>query len=434
MPFKDRGTRALVVTNALMNVFSLLSNLMLARFLSPEAFAITGLATTVIFAFNMVSDGGFRAFILRHQQGDEDVLLNTLWTIKLIRNVLLAILMWVFSNEIAGFLGVGELTAVLQVLSLVFVLDGVFPIGYITIERHNNVSVVMYIRFLCKTLSMLFALVGVYYYQTYWPIVYSLLLDNALQVVLGYLWIGGKGSRFSMNRAVGIEFLGWAKYIIPSSILTLLLMQFDKFILAKALTVEELGLYFVAFNFSSRAASFCIQYARGVLEPYMSGVYRQTPQDYVARYYAKKMKISLLTAAGLGVLSGSSFVFFDLFYKDSYLQAGYYLSILLVVPVMNLITYTSEMTLVLHGQIRMTLIANMIRVTWFLLAAWFGFLWLGVTGVLLAIALIEVFPAIYLIIRLQNIHSVRIGLELLILCAAVVGFVLSRFVIFLING
>ena len=48
----------------------LVSNLIIARILSPEDFAIMGLATSIVFAMNMLTDGGFRAFILRDARGD----------------------------------------------------------------------------------------------------------------------------------------------------------------------------------------------------------------------------------------------------------------------------------------------------------------------------------------------------------------------------
>ncbi len=294
LPIQDRGTQALVVTNFLGNVVRLLSNLILARFLSPDAFAITGLAATVIFAFAMVSDGGFRAFILRHKQGDSSEVLNTLWSAKLVRNLVLALLVFAGSSTIAQYFAVSDLALVLKVLCLIFIIDGFLPISYIAIERQNRVSTVMYIRFLCTLLSTIYSVVGVYLYQSYWPIVHSMVLNYLLQAILGYWLIGVKGSRWSFDRTILVEFLAWAKYIIPSSIITFLLMQFDKLLLAKNLSVTELGLYFVAFNFSSAAATFTIQYARGVLQPYMSIVYRETPDTFSARYYAKRTKISLV--------------------------------------------------------------------------------------------------------------------------------------------
>jgi O-antigen/teichoic acid export membrane protein len=425
-PFKDKGVQALVVTNVLGNVIRLLSNLILARFLSPDAFAITGLAATVIFAFNMISDGGFRAFILRHQCGDDDSVLNTLWTVKLLRNLVLAALLFVSSGAIATFLGIGELGSVLKILSLIFIMDGLVPIGFIAIERQNRVSVIMYITFACTVLSTIYSVIGVYYYQTFWPIIHAMVLNYVFQIIMAYIVIGSAGTAIAIDKKVFVEFLGWVKYIIPSSVITLLLVQFDKVILSKSLTLTELGLYFVAFNFSSAAATFSIQYARGVLQPYLSKIYREAPEVYLDRYYEKKLKLSILLSFLLGGLSGGSYLFFDILYDDEYLSAGYYLAILLVTPIMALITYSSEITLILFGQIKMTLVANIIRLVWFVLGAWLGYVWFGVTGLLLAIALLEVLPAVYMLCKLKVIGQVRIINECFILLSALMGFLFVR--------
>jgi lipopolysaccharide exporter len=422
LPFKDKGTQALVVTNVLGNILRLFSNLILARFLSPDAFAITGLAYTVIFAFNMVTDGGFRAFILRHKNGDENYVLNTLWTIKLLRNITLALLLFLFAKPIASFLGIAELYEVLQVLCLIFVFDGLLPISFLSIQRQNRVSAVMYIQLLCNVLATTYSVVGVYYYQSYWPIVHSMVLNYMFQMFFGYLFLGRAGSAYGIDKAILYEFLRWAKYIIPSSVITLLLMQLDKVILAKNLTVTELGLYFVAFNFSSAAAAFTIQYARNVVQPYIAIVYRNELPLFKERYYKKRFNISILMAFLLGALSAGSTVFFDILYDDDYLAAGFYLSILLIMPVMALITYPAEVALILHGELRMTLIANSMRLVWFVCATWVGYTYWDVKGLLLAIGLIEVLPAIYMGIKLGKIEIFRPFKEVLILLSAGFGF------------
>lgn len=424
--FKDKGMQALVVTNILGNVIRLFSNLVVARFLSPEAFAITGLAATTVFAFSMISDGGFRAFILKHKDGDEDSVLNTLWTIKLIRNFLLIVLMYAFSGKIAAYFEIDDLTLVLQVLCLVFLFDGLMPISFIAIERQNRIAKVMYIRFAAMVLSTSGMIVAVYFFRNFWPIVFSMVANQVVQVVLAYCLIGKKGTALAIDKVIFKEFLGWVRYIIPSSLMTLVLLQFDKVILGKSLSTEELGLYFVAFNFSSAAATFTIEYARGVLQPYLSIVYRETPDQYLEKYYAKKQKICLLLAFLVGGLSGASYLFFDILYSEHYINAGYYLAILLITPMMTLITYSSEVSLILHGRLKATVEANIIRVVWFFGGAWAGFQLFGVPGLLLVIALQEFWPAVYMAMRLKAFQAILIHKELFILISGAIGFAIGR--------
>jgi O-antigen/teichoic acid export membrane protein len=427
--FQDAGVQALMVTSLCGNLVRLLSSLILARLLSPEAFAITGLAATVIFAFNMVTDGGFRAFILKHHDGGEAYLLKTLWTIKFCRNIILALLMFVSADAIAAYFAIADLTLVLKVLCLVFLVDGLIPIGFIAIERQNRIARVMYVRFASSLLTTVFMIVGVLYTRDIWPIIASMIMNNVFQIVLGYFFIGFHGTGFAINKSVFVEFMHWAKFIIPSSIITLVLLQFDKVMLGRTLSVSELGLYFIAFNFSSAAVTFTIEYSRGVLQPYFSIVYRENPEVYVVRKYQKKQFLSLLFAFGLGLLAGGSYLFFDVLYDDRYLSAGFYLSLLLVTPIMMLITYPSEVSLILHGFLKTTLVANITRLIWFFCGALGSYLWWGANGLLVTIMLVELFPAIYMLYRLRQLKLVRIRSELSIVLVAGIGFLSSRFLL-----
>jgi len=422
MFLKDRGVQALVLTNVVGNILRLLSNLLLARMLSPEAFAITGLASTVVFAFYMISDGGFRAFILRRKDGEDGKVLNTLWTVILIRNILLSIAIYLSSEAIAVFFGVPELEQVLKFLVIFFIVDGLTPISYFVAERHNKIATVLYIKFFCSVVTTIFSVVGVFYLRSYWPIIYSMLLNAVLATLLGYVILGKKGSKFGIDKAILVEFFGWVKYIIPSSVLTLIIMQLDKLILGRTLSVSELGLYYVAFNFSSAASTFVIQYARSVLEPRMSIVYRSSKSDYLSAYYKSKTPLSIAIAFLLASLSGFSFVFFDLLYSNEYIDASRYLSILLITPIFALITYPAEFTLIFYGKVKMTLIANIIRFLWFISAAFFGYYVFGVFGVLAAIGLMELCPTIYMLYKMKEIRVLSWTKELFILLSACVGF------------
>ena len=424
--FKDSGMQALMLTSLFGNLIRLSSNLVVARLLSPDAFAITGLAASVMFAFNMISDAGFRAFILRHKEGDEAYVLKTLWTIKLVRNFILALILFTCADAIAGYFAIDELALVLKVLCLAFVVEGFMPIGFIAIERQNRIARIMYLRFACSVISTLVMVVGVYYLQSFWPMIAAMIINNVLQVILGAFFIGWSGSGFAFHKNIFLELMAWAKYIIPSSVITLLLVQFDKLMLGKTLSVTELGIYFIAINFSAAAATFAIEYARGVLQPYFSLVYRETPELYLDKVYQKKQRLSMLFAFLLGTLSGGSYLFFDVFYDDRYASGGLYLSILLVTPIMTLVTYSSEVTLILYGHLKTTLIANVSRLIWFFCGAVCSYLWWGTMGLLITIMTVELLPATYMILRLTACRAVRVGNEAIIILMAIVGFALAR--------
>jgi O-antigen/teichoic acid export membrane protein len=423
---KDSAIKALFVTNMFGNILRLVSNLILARLLSPDTFALTGLAVTIVFAIEMMSDGGIRPFILRHKSGDQAEFLQTTWTIQLIRNILLTTLLFFSAETLAGYFKIGELEDVLKVLCITVLLRGFVQIGYIALERQYKIALIMYIQFWCNTFSIIFMVVGVYLTESYWPIVFSSIVRTSLQIFLGHFFIGYHGTGFRWDSRLLFEFLGWAKYIIPSSFITLIIMQVDKLVLGNTLSTTELGLYFVAFSLSSAVFLVCNQYVKGVLQSYLSIVYRETPSQYVEKYYQKKNKLTSLLSFGIGLLCGASYLFFWLLYDERYLSSAYYLQFLLIRPLLTLFTNSSEVTLILVGQLRATLIANIIRILWLAVAMPFGYNYFGIVGLLTAIALMEICPAIYVTIKLQSIKMIRIRQEIIMFLPAFIGYLISK--------
>lgn len=67
------------------------SNLIMTRFLMPEMFGIIALAYVIIVGLNMFSDLGLKQNIIQSNRGDEPLFLNTVWSVQIIRGVILAL-------------------------------------------------------------------------------------------------------------------------------------------------------------------------------------------------------------------------------------------------------------------------------------------------------------------------------------------------------
>ena len=163
-----------------------------------------------------------------------------------------------------------------------------------------------------------------------------------------------------------------------------------------------------------------------LIEDFLLYMYQQSNE--------KKQKITLLIAFSLGVLSGSSFLFFDVLYDDRYLNAGFYLSLLLVTPIMTLVTYPSEVSLILYGQLKATFTANVIRLAWFICGALGSYFWWGQNGLLLTIALVELCPAFYMMYQLKGYRAVKVSSEISYVISAILGFALAHFTIAILGG
>jgi hypothetical protein len=103
--------------------------------------------------------------------------------------------------------------------------------------------------------------------------------------------------------------------------------------------------------------------------------------------------------------------FFWLLYDQRYISATYYIQLLLIPSIFVLLTHSSVVTLILIGNLRTTLVANIIRLSWSAIAMPLGYNYFRILGLLIAIALIEICPAIYVTIKLKMIGIIHIRKE-----------------------
>ena len=63
------------------------NSLILTRLLMPEAFGLMTLVTTLVVGISLISDIGLGPSVIQNARGDEPVLLNTAWTLQVLRGL-----------------------------------------------------------------------------------------------------------------------------------------------------------------------------------------------------------------------------------------------------------------------------------------------------------------------------------------------------------
>ncbi len=63
------------------------NSMVLTRLLMPESFGLMTLVTTLIVGIGLMSDLGLAPSVIQNPRGDDPVLLNTVWTLQVLRGV-----------------------------------------------------------------------------------------------------------------------------------------------------------------------------------------------------------------------------------------------------------------------------------------------------------------------------------------------------------
>ncbi|HHC29984.1 MAG TPA: polysaccharide biosynthesis protein, partial [Rhodobacterales bacterium] len=133
--------------------------------------------------------------------------------------------------------------------------------------------------------------------RSVWALVIGGLLDPFLRVLLSNLFITGPGNRLRWDRSAVRDLLGFGRWITLSTAFTFLVMQGDKLVLGKVLSLDALGLY----NIGYYLASFPVVVAGSLVHRVLIPVYRDAHPASSEQNARFLRRIRGLMSAGMSV-------------------------------------------------------------------------------------------------------------------------------------
>lgn len=300
----------------------LVSNLILARLLFPEAFGVMALVTMVIVGLELFSDIGIGPAVAQSPRGDDPDFLNTAWTIQVIRGFVLWGIALALALPLAAFYDAPPLAGYIAVAGLGAALNGFLPTKVETGYRHLNIGRVIATDLGAQVIAIAVMVVAAWATRSVWALVIGGLVDPFLRVLLSNLFIKGPGNRLRWDKSAARDLLGFGRWITLSTAFTFLVMQGDKLVLGKVLPLDALGLY----NIGYYLASFPIVVAGSLVHRVLIPVYRDAHPANSAQNARFLRRIRGLMSTGMGVsllllaLSGPAIV--GLLYDPRYAVSG----------------------------------------------------------------------------------------------------------------
>lgn len=420
-PWLGDGSSVLIGLHAVTTFLRLGSNLILTRLLAPENYGVVGIVTSVAYILTMVSDMGLRAYVTRHPTADESVL-QTIWSLRLVRNIVLAAVMFVGADGFARLYGAPEVAMAIRVASAIFIIDAIASMSFLTGERDRRIiriSVITFVQFLLVTVTTISAAAIL---RNYWAVIIASFVSSSFTVFSSYVFLSGHAVRFRLDKREALDLWKFSRFVIPSSIISILLTQIDKLLIANFFPLAELGKYMLATTGSLAVTSLVLEYVQRVFFPKFAHIMRTAPETARAAYYALRRRITLLLAFGVGGVIGGADLIVRILLNDDYLGTGFYLSILCIQPLARLSTYPAEQALIAKGFIRATLTSNVIRLIWVGCAGPAAYYLWGPMAVVIALCLTEVALLPFFLWNQQRHNILGWREELALVGLAAVGF------------
>lgn len=400
-----RGSALTMISFGGIQAIRLASNLILTRLLFPEVFGVMTLIMVVIQGLNNFSDVGITPAILQSKRGDERRFLDTAFTMQAIRGVVLWLGCCILAAPAARFYDVPELVWFLPIAGFTTVIYGLLPTKIETANRHMQMGRLTIVELATAAITTIITIVLAAMLASAWALVIGLLLGAVVKVLMVLFWMPGPANRFRWDRDCVAELVSFGKWIIPSTVVGFVISQGDKAVLARLLTMTQLGIYNIAFFL----ASFPLMLGNTVISRMMIPIYRSAFEDpepaqiQRIRIVRATLTTIFLTLLTLLAVLGNEIVL--LLYDPRYEMAGSLVTLIALASIPSLIGLSYDQAALAAGNSRGFFWVTLVRAVLFLSLFTLGGVQAGIPGALAgqAVAGILAYP---MLVRLARRHGV----------------------------
>jgi lipopolysaccharide exporter len=374
------------MTYGLSALIKLGSSLILTRLLNPEAYGVIGILFSAAFTLELLSDVGATGLLIRHARGNEKRFVHTLWTIRLIRSGINFALLYALAPAIARVYELPLLADALRLFSLWFVLVGMESMAFIVAQRNQRSRIGNYVDLAASAVMTIFVIGLATVVNDHNVFIYGTLLQKAITVIASHFFYRDVGVGFAFDRDAVKDQFHFGKFVLPSSLLTIVLSQYDKVVLLKLFDLTTLGIYGLAGNMIGPVAGMIHHNCRVVLYPRCAEYFRSSRDTAAHRYYAENARLLTVVTLPPMVIAGFSQTIVALLYDSRYQGAGTILMALSLSAFIGAFHGPSENLLMASGRTGTVLGANVVRLLTiapftllgFYLFGFQGFIWAGV--------------------------------------------------------
>lgn len=314
------------------------SNLVVTRLLEPEMFGIMAIVYVVIQGLAMFSDLGLWAFIVRHKNGTDINMLDTIWTVQVVRGwfMFIAIVFIALS-----FMAINQYTAIdlgrvysntdlpllLMVAGVTAVISGYNSLAPAMVSRDLKRGRIELIELTSQIVATGVMIFLAWKYHSIWALVSAAVVASLMKVMLTYRFFNVR-HQFAWDKKIVSEVYAFGKWIFFASILTYLGQQGDRLIFASYISVAQLGVYSIAFMLSGVVTNILTKMIEQIWFPSLSKVVNERPKELKRIYYNIRLKQDLVVFFCIGIMIAISPKMIEFLYDKRFHEAGWMMQVL----------------------------------------------------------------------------------------------------------
>lgn len=258
-------------------------NLLMTRLLLPEYFGVMAIVTAVLVGLQMFSDIGLGPGIVRSSRHGSEDLLNTGWTLQLLRGVLLQLACCLAALPLAHFYNEPSLALLLPVSGVALLITSLAPMQVYTLQRTLSVGRLVGIDLAAQALALMAMLIASRFYHSVWILVLGAVAAAAVKTSVQWLLLPVHRHKLALISRDVQELARFGGWIFVSTLLTFGASSAGSLVLGKLATLEKVGLFAIALALAKVPEMFYDQICSRVLYPVYANLLAKQQGDPVGR-------------------------------------------------------------------------------------------------------------------------------------------------------
>lgn len=364
-------------------------SLILTRMLFPEAYGVMAIVWSVLYTLGMLSDAGLAAAAIRHEKAQETDFINTLWTAKVARGLMIFVITCVIAYPISVMYRMPDLVWLIPLAGLTMAINGFNSTNVYSQQRQMVYGRLTFIELSNEIVGLVVMVIWAYFSPGVGAMIGASIVCAVYFLASSHLILPGIRNRFAWDRAAIHDIFHFGKWVFLSSAIFLVYTQGDRMLLGHYLDVKLLGIYSIAIMISEIVSGVVSKLNNAVLYPALSRVINQDRHRLQEVFYKTRLGFDFVIVLPIAVLMVVADDVIALMYDPRYQAAGWMLQILCVRLLMIAVLSTSEACLFALGKPKFSVVQNVCRATWIL--AGIPLVWhiYGIVGVVWVVATTE---------------------------------------------
>lgn len=392
-PLGGQGVKALALKGAVwtitgfgtQKILQLASNLILTRILFPEAFGLMALVNVCMVGLGMFSEVGINAAIIQNKRGEDQVFLNTAWTIKIIRGFLLWGVASLIAYPAATLYAQPQLFPLLIAVGSTAAINGFQTTAIATNNRNMRLGRMIIIQLSGQIITIFVMVILALIYQSVWALAIGGIVGALATVMLGHLYLPSHRHKLGIEKESFDTIFKFGRWILLATLVTFMGGQGILAIQGTLVSLDTLAFIYVAGMFAMMAVSLTLRLLSLVIFPILSKISREEPERLPMILSKMRNRVLGLTIPAFLVLSLTSTLIIDVLYDERYAIAGTYLAILAINGAIEVLPMMYQNALLARGDSRTHFILMVAITTLRLIGLFVGFHIANIEGMLAGI-------------------------------------------------